>query len=185
MSTIYYAASSVDGFIATPEHSLDWLLTRDIDRAGPMNYDAFIATVGAIAMGSHTYEWIRDHTDSVWEYDQPCWVFTTRPLEAFDGGEVRFTRANVQEVYDELVEAAAGKNIWVCGGGELAARFADAGLLDEVWVQYAPVALGAGAPLLPRHVELQLVELAQNRDFGCARYAVIRPTVTPDGTIAT
>ncbi len=185
MSTIYYAASSIDGFIATPEHSLDWLVTRDIDRAGPMNYDTFIATVGAIAMGSHTYEWIRDHADSVWDYDQPCWVFTTRQLEVFGGGDVKFTRTPVREVYAELVEAAAGKNIWVCGGGELAAKFADEGLLDEVWVQYAPVTLGAGAPLLPRRVELKLAELAQNRDFACARYDVIRPGAAADGTIRT
>jgi dihydrofolate reductase len=91
----------------------------------------------------------------------------------------------VREVYDELVEAAAGKDIWVCGGGELAGRFADAGLLDQVWVQDAPVTLGAGAPFLPRHVELRLAELAQNRDFVCARYDVIRARAAPDGTIAT
>ncbi len=47
-------------------------------------------------------------------------------------------------------------------------------MLDEIWVSYAPVTLGAGAPLLPRRVELALEEVARNADFACARYRVVR-----------
>ena len=174
MSTIYYTASTLDGFIASSEHSLDWLFPHDIDQSGPMNYGGFIQGVGGIVMGSHTYEWIRDHTGGTWDYVQPTWVFTTRALEVFGGGDVRFTRADVAQVHAELVAAAAGKDVWVCGGGELAGQFADAGLLDEIWVQYAPVTLGAGAPLLPRRLDLTVLDVARNRDFACTRYAVAR-----------
>jgi hypothetical protein len=52
--TQYYTATSLDGFIATPDHSLDWLFTRQKDQNGPMNYAEFIAGVGAMAMGSTT-----------------------------------------------------------------------------------------------------------------------------------
>jgi dihydrofolate reductase len=65
--------------------------------------------------------------------------------------------------------------VWVVGGGDLAGQFAAEGLLDEVWVSMAPVTLGGGAPLLPRHVELELMEVARNRDFACLRYAVLPP----------
>jgi hypothetical protein len=41
-------------------------------------------------------------------------------------------------------------------------------------VQFAPVSLGAGAPLLPRRLELRLEEVARNADFACARYGVVR-----------
>jgi dihydrofolate reductase len=58
------------------------------------------------------------------------------------------------------------------GGGDLAGQFAEAGLLDEFWVQFAPVTLGEGRPLLPRHLELELIDTARNRDFLCARYRV-------------
>ena len=74
----------------------------------------------------------------------------------------------------EEMAAAGGKNLWIVGGGDLAGQFADAGLLDEVIVYIAPVTLGSGAPLLPRRVELRLEELGRNRDFACARYAVVR-----------
>jgi dihydrofolate reductase len=74
-----------------------------------------------------------------------------------------------------MAAAAGGRNRWIVGGGDLAGQFADAGLLDEVIVYVAPVTLGAGAPLLPRRIELRLEELGQNGEFACARYAVVRP----------
>jgi dihydrofolate reductase len=75
-----------------------------------------------------------------------------------------------------MAAAAGARNRWIVGGGDLAGQFADAGLLDEVLVTIAPVTLGAGAPLLPRRVELRLEEVARNGDFACARYAVARPS---------
>ena len=59
--TQYYTATTLDGFIADPDNSLDWLFTRKHDEDGPMNYGGFIAQVGALAMGSTTYEWILGH----------------------------------------------------------------------------------------------------------------------------
>ena len=74
-----------------------------------------------------------------------------------------------------MVEAAGGKNVWVVGGGDLVGQFADAGLLDDVLVTIAPVTLGAGAPLLPRRLELRLEEVGRNGDFAVARYSVAHP----------
>jgi dihydrofolate reductase len=169
--TQYYTATTLDGFIADERHSLDWLFTRNQDRAGPLNYDAFYAGVGALAMGSTTYEWILDN--SAWPYDVPAWVFTQRELRTAPGADVTFTSGDVREVHAELVDAAGDRNVWVVGGGDLAGQFADAGLLDEVIVYVAPVTLGGGAPLLPRRIELRLEETARNGDFVTARYAVV------------
>ena len=179
MTTTYYTASSIDGFIADPEHSLSWLLSRDVDGAGPMGYDGFIARVGAVVMGSSTYRWLLDHElggdpgSRPWPYQQATWVFSTRSLPPVRGDE-RVVQGDVTPHHADMLAAAGRRDVWVVGGGDLAGQFADAGLLDEVWVQYAPVALGAGAPLLPRRVELRLEEVARNRDLACARYAVVR-----------
>lgn len=172
MTTLYYTASSLDGFIADPDHSLDWLVTRDIDSSGPMGYDTFIGRVGALAMGASTYQWLLDHSDA-WPYEIPTWVFTHRSFDP-PGGDVRFTSADVADVHAEMTAAAAGQDVWLVGGGDLVGQFAAAGLVDELWVQYAPLTLGAGAPLLPHRVELRLEELARNGDFACARYSFVR-----------
>jgi dihydrofolate reductase len=85
--TQYYTATTLDGFIADPDNSLGWLFTRKRDEDGLLNYGEFIAGVGAMAMGSTTYEWILDHefadkdpADWKCPYDIPCWIFTHRQL---------------------------------------------------------------------------------------------------------
>jgi dihydrofolate reductase len=132
--------------------------------------------VGALAMGSSTYRWVLEHglgEGEPWPYEVPCWVFSHRDLPVV-AGDIRIVQGPVATLHDDMLAAAAGRNVWVVGGGDLAGQFADAGLLDEVWVQYAPVALASGAPLLPRRLELRLEEVARNADFACARYTVAR-----------
>ena len=65
-----------------------------------------------------------------------------------------------------MLRVAGGKNVWIAGGGELAGQFHDAGLLDELNVTYAPVALGAGAPLFPRHLAFPDLELLDSSSYG-------------------
>ena len=95
-------------------------------------------------------------------------------LTVVPDAQVEFVSGDVAPVHEELRRAAGERNIWIVGGGDLAGQFADAGLLDEVLVTIAPVTLGAGAPLLPRRIELSLEEVGRNGDFVCARYAVVR-----------
>ncbi len=187
--TQYYTATSLDGFIADADGSLDWLFTRSSEADGPLNYGEFIRGVGAMAMGSTTYEWILAHeaadeapseevpddaqSEWTWPPRVPCWVFTHRDLPAPDV-PIQLTSADIAAVHEDMVAAARDRNVWVVGGGDLAGQFAEAGLLDEVIVSIAPVTLGAGAPLLPRRIELRLDELGRNGDFVAARFAVVR-----------
>jgi dihydrofolate reductase len=179
--TQYYTATTLDGFIADSDNSLDWLFTREQEKDGPLNYGDFIAGVGALAMGSTTYEWILDHefagkdrAEWRWPYEIPCWVFTHRQLPVVPDARIEFTSADIASVHKEMAAAAGDRNVWIVGGGDLAGQFAEAGLLDEVIVSIAPVTLGAGAPLLPRRIELRLDELGRNVDFACAKYSVVR-----------
>lgn len=179
--TQYYTATTLDGFIADPDDSLDWLFTRDQDHEGPLNYGAFIAEVGALAMGRTTYEWVFEHefagkdpSEWKWPYDVPSWVFTNHEVTLVPDARIELASGDVASVHERMLEAAAGKNVWLVGGGDLVGQFADAGLLDEVIVYVAPVTIGAGKPLLPRRVELRLEETARNGDFVTARYAVVR-----------
>jgi dihydrofolate reductase len=180
--TTYYTATSLDGFIADEEQTLEWLFRQDQDEAGPLNYQEFFARIGAMVMGSTTYEWVLGHESGTWPYELPAWVMTTRDLPEADG-DVRFARGDVRPVHADMTVAAGGKDLWVVGGGELAGQFVDAGLLDEIILYVAPVTLGRGAPLLPRELDLRLEELGRNGAFVCARYTVVEPTqhVNPEG----
>ena len=174
--TQYYTATTLDGFIADPDNSLDWLFTRAREDDGPLSYGEFVSRVGAIAMGATTYEWILDHqSGGAWPYDVPAWVFTHRRLLVAPDARIELTSGDVATVHEAMVAAAGDRNVWIVGGGDLAGQFADAGLLDEVIVWIAPVTLGAGAPLLPRRIELRLEELGRNGDFAAARFTVVRP----------
>lgn len=157
MSTQYYTATSLDGFLATEDDSLDWLFPL----ADPTDtsYARFIADVGAIAMGSATYAWMRRNaplveaeTGSPWPYEQPVWVFTTRELAPVPGADLRFVRGDVRPVHAAMRAAAGDRNLWIVGGGDLAGQFHDVGLLDELIVQIGSVTLGRGKPLFPRRL---------------------------------
>jgi dihydrofolate reductase len=151
MTTQYFVAASLDGFIADDADDLDWLVTMPggDDEANP--YPQFIAEVGALVMGATTYEWVLAHDEGPWPYEQPTWVFTHRELPVREGGgEIRFTRAPVPEAHAEIAAVAGSSNIWLVGGGELVGQFLDHDLLDELWLGLTPVVLGSGKPLLPR-----------------------------------
>lgn len=184
MTTQYYAAASLDGFIATEDDSLDWLFP--LGSVDDTSYPAFIAEVGALAMGSTTYEWMLRHADKValetgtaWPYTQPVWIFSRRELPAIDGANIHFVGGDVRPVHAEMMKAAGSRNIWIVGGGDLAGQFYDAGLLDEIIVQVGSVTLGRGKPLFPRCLVTPPLTLVSVQQFGPGfaelRYQVPKP----------
>ncbi len=185
----YYTATSLDGFIAGADDDLDWLTNYSPPDPPPDlkrdtgSYDDFYAGVGALIMGSSTYEWVLAHADS-WPYpDKPAWVLSSRDLPSPKGdADVRIVAAEVAELRDELAAAAGAQNLWIVGGGPVVSQFAAAGLLDDVIVTVVPVALGAGKPLFAEPLPdgpMKLVE-AQPSPTGMVelRYEVVRDRAT-------
>ena len=171
MKTQYYTACSLDGFIATVDHSLEWLFP--LGDINDTSYPAFIQGVGALAMGSSTYEWMLRHVvkpggadHAPWPYKQPTWVFSRRELPELPSAAIRFVRGDVNPVHRAMVSAAGGKNVWLVGGGDLVGQFHDAGLLDEIIVQVGSVTLGSGRPLLPRRIVSPSLQLTGTRYVG-------------------
>ena len=173
MKTQYYTATSIDGFIADADNSLEWLFqVGSAEDEGMLDeYPKFMSEVGAIAMGSTTYEWIAAHTGFLedptkWEYTLPTWVFSSRELPRAEGLDIRFVSGDVRPVHADMAAAAAGRNIWLVGGGGLVGQFYDHGLLDELIIGVAPVFLGSGAPLLPRRITAPSLELTDVTRYG-------------------
>lgn len=170
MSTVYFAASSLDGFIADEQHGLDWLLQFD---EGAAEIESFTAGLGALAMGASTYEWLLRHhvkpgaaDGQPWPYAMPSWVFSSRELPRVAGADIRFVRGDVRPVHAQMLAAAGERQLWIVGGGELAGQFHDHGLLDELILTVAAVTLGAGKPLLPRRISTPPLRLREARAIG-------------------
>jgi dihydrofolate reductase len=170
--TQFYGASSLDGYLATPDDGIDWLL--QFGDVAP-SYSSFIAQVGAITMGASTYEWmiqnyvrLNSGAPQSWPYIQPTWVFTHRKHPVPANADIRFVSGEVASVHAQMLTHAGGKNIWVVGGGELVGQFWDKGLLDELIVQVTSVTLGAGKPFLPRSIQTPPLRLVSVQQFGHA-----------------
>ncbi|GAA5631982.1 IS1595 family transposase ISCac2 [Acinetobacter calcoaceticus] len=171
MKVQYFAASSLDGFIATENDSLEWLFTLgELDNS---SYPSFIKNIGALVMGSATYEWILNNSEEVaaetgssWPYTQPAWVFSSRELPLIEGANIHFVQGDITPVYAEIQSIIGDKNIWIVGGGELAGLFYDANLLDELIIQIGSVTLAQGKPLFPRRVFAPTLKLISVHQMG-------------------
>jgi dihydrofolate reductase len=133
------------------------------------SYDRFYDAVGALIMGSVTYEFVlREFAEGEWPYKgKPTWVLSSRdlPKPAGEEGDVRIVNAQVPDLHDEMIAAAGERNLWVVGGGNVASQFADAGLLDELIVTVVPVVLGEGKPLFDRGLPGGPMQLTGTRSF--------------------
>jgi dihydrofolate reductase len=185
--TQYYCAATLDGYIAESDDTLGWLLgyegSYEGDDAEPIKggYERFYEGVGAIVMGSVTYDFILDQGGE-WAYaGKPVWVLSTRdlPIPEGEGVDVRIAEAKVSELIDEMLAAAGERNLWVMGGGNVASQFADEGLLDELLVTVVPVVLGEGKPLFDRRLPGGPMQLTGTRTFDSGmvelRYEIERP----------
>jgi dihydrofolate reductase len=170
---VYYCAMTLDGYIAEADDTLEWLTgyagSFEGEGAEPMkgSYDRFYEGVGALVMGSTTYEWVLREVDD-WPYEgKPAWVLSSRELPRPDsaGADVRIVEAEVADLYDEMIAASGGRDLWVVGGGNVASQFADQGLLDEVCLTVVPVVLGEGKPLFDRRLPGGPMQLLGSRSF--------------------
>jgi dihydrofolate reductase len=185
MKTVYYTATSLDGYIATEDDGIDWLFP--LGYVADTGYAGFIAQVGALAMGASTYAWMLAHAATIerdfgspWPYTQPTWVFTHRSLPlAAPGATIHFVQGDVRPVHAAMAQAAGARQRWVVGGGDLAGQFHDAGLLDEAILQIGSVTLGQGKPLFPRRCTQPAWRLLSVRRIGEGfaelHYALPRP----------
>jgi dihydrofolate reductase len=163
----YFVAASLDGFIATAKDDLTWLLEFDGFEGGKESYESFMDGVGCIVMGGGTFTWLMEHEPGNWPYSgTPCYIFTHHEFTAPPGADVTFVRGPVDEFIPDFMADAGSKNVWVVGGGNLAAQFAAAGRLDDIILSVIPVVLGDGKRLLPVEGPTPPLELTASRTLG-------------------
>lgn len=141
-----YIACSLDGFIATPDENLDWLMQQPELKLGEYDYRLFIKRIRTVVMGRATYDWL-ERSDAPWEYgEQRVIVVTSRPI-AHPKGPLE-TRSDVAALIAELRELTDG-DVWMLGGGQLQMAFMQRGALDEIEIYVISEIIGGGIPLFP------------------------------------
>jgi dihydrofolate reductase len=153
-----FVGTSLDGFIARPDGSFDFL---EVGGAEPHGYEEFMATVDAIVMGRNTFETALAFDR--WPYDKPVFVLTNRPLPPVPpGASVERLSGQPPEIVDNLAARGIG-HIYVDGGLTIQ-QFLRARLIQTLIVTRVPVLIGSGIPLfgaLPHDVVLTHVGTRQ------------------------
>lgn len=142
-NVVLFIATSLDGYIATKDDSLEWLFK--VEGEGDNGYSQFYETIDTVIMGKRTYDWVMEQEIKEFPYkDKKCYVFTRSQLN--DTEDVAFVSGDVTQFVNELKEQN-GKKIWIVGGGELLHGFIKEKLIDEFFITVAPTILGEGIPL--------------------------------------
>jgi dihydrofolate reductase len=152
MTVSVFVGTSLDGFLARPDGSFDFLP----DDAEPHGYEEFIATIDALVIGRNTFEVVLAFP--TWPYgDKRVVVLSSRPIDLSGvKGRVEQMSGSPREIVSTL--AASGANHLYVDGGITIQQFMRAGLVDRVIVTRVPVLIGEGIPLfgpVPHDIKLR------------------------------
>ena len=172
-----FVGVSVDGFIARPDGSLDFLDTGGGESEGH-GYEEFIATIDTLVMGRNTFETVLGF--KAWPYGKRrVVVLSTRPvdLSTIKRGVVEQMSGEPAEIVSRL-GAGGARHLYVDGGVTIQ-RFLHAGLVDRLIVTSVPVLIGQGIPLFgPLPGDIRLEHVATRTYSGAlvqSEYRVVRP----------
>ena len=141
-----FIATSLDGYIADLNGSVDFLYDYPDIEGEDMGYLAFIASIDALVMGRKTFETVLGF-DVDWPYDRPVFVWTTelKEVPTLLEGKVHLMSGNAENLVQQL-KASGFKNLYIDGGMTIRS-FLEEDLVDEMTLTTIPVLLGSGIPL--------------------------------------
>ena len=161
---VYGVGVSLDGYIAALDGSVDWL-NRAASKAKGEDFGmgAFFKSIDTVLMGRKTYEHALKMGMAKGGYPGMKNYIFSRTLPRGERDGVEFISGSVANVIKKL-RKSPGRNIWLCGGGELAREALKEHVIDEITLGLAPVLIGGGRPTFPStfpETELELVECKQ------------------------
>lgn len=138
-----YIATSIDGYIARTDGSLDWL---DCVAGFEDDYGlkSLLESVDAVIMGSKTYEVAASAPDSEWPYNGKRVIVLSRSLQSVKSGVELFS-GDVSQLASQL-HSDGIKHVWVDGGVTIS-QFLDAQMVDHMTLSVIPIVLGSGIAL--------------------------------------
>lgn len=154
-----FVATSLDGFIARPDGSLDWLPVPDADGPEDYGYHAFMDSVDCLVMGRKSFETVQGFAP--WPYEGKRVIVLSRTMDGIPTGFE--DRAELFKGTPESLAAqlkSEGVRRVYLDGGETIQRFLRAGLVSDILITTIPVLIGQGRPLFgPLANDVALVHL--------------------------
>lgn len=158
---VLFIASSLDGYIATKDESLEWLF--NVEGEGDNGISEFYNTVDTVLMGKKTYNWLIEQDMEEFPYkDKECYVFTRSETE--DTEDVSFVNDDITDFVNKL-KKQDGERIWLVGGGELLHFFIQENMVDEFIITVAPRIIGNGISLFREGDQQLNLSLKGMRNF--------------------
>jgi dihydrofolate reductase len=142
---VLYIATSIDGYIAASDGSVDWLETIPNPDQSDYGYADFYDSISTTLMGNKTYEQVLGFGDFPY-HGKENYVFSKQAQGATE--HVQFVNQDPAAFVQNLKKQMGG-DIWLVGGGHLNTLMLDAGIIDEILLFQMPVVLGDGIALFP------------------------------------
>ncbi|WP_375583235.1 dihydrofolate reductase family protein [Cyclobacterium xiamenense] len=159
-----YIATSLDGFIAREDGSLDWLDALPNPNQIDHGYADFLKTIDTVIMGKSTYEKILSFGVD-WPY-ATCHSYILTTDKDFRAKTAKTQVINqINPSMIEQVKAASKKDIWIVGGGITITHFINLGLIDEMILCLLPTILGKGIRLFPNNPKETLLSPIKSELF--------------------
>jgi dihydrofolate reductase len=141
---LWHFTMSLDGFVAGPEHTMDWM-TGVSFRPGLV--EEYAGTTGAVLGGRNGWDAFPDPGGIYGgEWQGPVFVLTHHPEDAQPAAGVTFLNCDVAEAVRIALKAADGRNVEVFSP-TIGRQLLEQGLIDEIDLHIAPVLLGDGIRL--------------------------------------
>jgi len=158
-----YIATSIDGYIASKDGSIDWLNDPTWELPGEdFGYTDFMQSIDTTLMGNKTYQQVIGF-DVPWPYSDYRNIVFTRKETALDS-KVEFHTGDIPQ-YVKALKTESGKDIWLIGGSEINGILLDAGLIDEIRLTMIPIVLGNGIPLFSNASSQQKFKQVESKSY--------------------
>jgi len=151
---ILYVATSVDGFIARKNGSVDWL-TQYNNSGEDFGYKEFLDSVETVILGNTTYREFKAPYEN-----KKCYVFSRK--NTGKENNITYVNTDVKEFTDGLSE---NENIWLVGGADIAKEFLKNNLIDEFIITIIPIVLGEGIPLFAKGCGEHKLKLLNTKSY--------------------
>lgn len=164
---ILYIAISLDGYIADSRGSVGWISGQDENLEMEDTFTPFFSNVDTVIMGRNTYDQVANElSPDQWPYEgATTYVLTNRIDTTARSENIRFRNTDACRLVDELKQESGDKDIWICGGAEVAQRLISNNRIDVYHLAIIPTLLGSGIRLFGTTAQKIDLELKGTKEY--------------------